>query len=233
LTFIPRPRAGQRPGPLRGGRLDLVYAGDIGGTGRRASLTAEAIEPLACQTLALRAVYGHPRYVFPPRDELLEGASGFIERTLREGRTPVMVAAALGEAQELVHFLGGRRTLRLHATAFRASQVYVAQGVPLKGFVPFEDEGEVVVVLPPCGSARAGSHRVCVFRSRRGRTRRGRGAAALRSRRFRELCGLCARPEQARAAIDGHAEDLARAPPGAGVGPAIREHQHQLRLPGM
>src|SRR5438045_7565971 len=76
--------------------LDLVYAGDIGGMGLRASLTAEPLEPLACQTLALRAVYGHPRYVFPPRAETLQRAREFVERTLRERRTPVLVAAALG-----------------------------------------------------------------------------------------------------------------------------------------
>src|SRR5262249_54508294 len=52
--------------------LALVYAGDIGGMGRRASLTAEPIEILTSETLALRAIYGHPRYVFPPRDETLE-----------------------------------------------------------------------------------------------------------------------------------------------------------------
>ncbi|HET9754748.1 MAG TPA: MBL fold metallo-hydrolase, partial [Myxococcales bacterium] len=46
--------------------LDLVYAGDLGGSGARASLTAEPQVPLTCETLALRAVYGHPRYVFPP-----------------------------------------------------------------------------------------------------------------------------------------------------------------------
>src|ERR671935_1972480 len=52
--------------------LDLVYAGDIGGAGPRAPATAESFEQLRCETLAIRAVYGHPRYVFPPREPLLE-----------------------------------------------------------------------------------------------------------------------------------------------------------------
>jgi len=63
--------------------LDLVYAGDIGGSGARASLTAEGLEQLNCATLAIRAVYGHPRYVFPPRALLLERVQAFVERTLR------------------------------------------------------------------------------------------------------------------------------------------------------
>ena len=218
--------------------LDLVYAGDIGGMGRRASLTAEAIEPLACETLAIRAVYGHPRYVFPPRDELMERASAFIERTLREGRTPVMVAAALGEAQELVRFLGGRRTLRLHATAFRASKVYASQGVPLKGFVPYEEEGEVVVVPPTVrlGRLALGAHRVCVLSGRALDGIAGVDEALPLSDHagFDELLAY-ARASGAKRVytIDGHAEDLARALRELGIAAlAIREH-HQLRLPGL
>src|SRR4051812_18028599 len=89
--------------------LDLVYAGDIGGSGPRASLTAEALVPVTCETLALRALYGHPRYVFPPREQSLEKLSAFVEKTLGQGKTPVLVAAALGEAQDVVRYLGGRR----------------------------------------------------------------------------------------------------------------------------
>jgi len=218
--------------------LDLVYAGDIGGMGRRASRTAEAIEPLACQTLALRAVYGHPRYVFPARDELLDRASDFVERTLREGRTPVMVAAALGEAQELVHVLGGRRTLRLHATAFRATQVYAAQGVPLKGFVRFEEEGDVVVVPPTVRLSRLalGAHRVCVLSGRALDGIPGADEALPLSDHagFDELVAY-ARASGARRVltIDGHAEDLAHALRALRIEAfAIREH-HQLRLPGL
>src|SRR5256885_16074226 len=47
--------------------LDLVYAGDIGGLGLRTSATAEPFEQLTCDTLVIRALYGHPRYVLPPR----------------------------------------------------------------------------------------------------------------------------------------------------------------------
>ncbi|MGZ6143398.1 MAG: MBL fold metallo-hydrolase, partial [Myxococcales bacterium] len=144
--------------------LDLVYAGDIGGAGPRASLTAEPREQLECETLALRAVYGHPRYVFPPRAELLERVRAFVEKALRDGKTPVLVAAALGAAQDLVRHLGDRgRTLRLHATAYRACEVYAAQGVALKGFARLDAEGEVVVVPPTARLDRLGlgEHRVC------------------------------------------------------------------------
>ena len=218
--------------------LDLVYAGDIGGVGPRASLTAEPIETLSCETLAIRALYGHPRFVFPPRRELLERASDFVERTLREGRTPVLVAAALGTSQELVHVLGDRRTLRLHPTAFRASQVYAAQGVALKGFVRLDAEGDAIVVPPTVRLSRLdlGPHRVCVLSGRAldGIAGVDEGLPLSDHAGFDELI------EYARASgakrvytIDGHAEDLAHALRQIGIAAlAIREH-HQLRLPGL
>src|SRR5437764_5416298 len=88
--------------------LDLVYAGDIGGAGTRAALTAEPREQLECETLAIRAFYGHPRYVFPPRAALLDTIRAFVEITLRDGKTPVLIAAALGAAQAVVRGLGDR-----------------------------------------------------------------------------------------------------------------------------
>jgi putative mRNA 3-end processing factor len=218
--------------------LDLVYAGSIGGVGTRASLTAEPIEQLTCETLAIRALYGHPRYVFPPREQLLERVKDFVERSLRDGKTPVIVAAALGQAQEVVQFLGPRRMLRLHATALRATEVYVAQGAALKGFTRLEDEGDAVVVPPTVRLERLklGAHRVCVLSGRAidGITGVDEALPLADHAGFDDLLAY-ARVSGARRVltIDGHAEDLAQALRAAGVEAfAIRE-QHQLRLPGM
>ena len=218
--------------------LDLVYAGDIGGTGRRASLTAETFEQLTCDTLAIRAVYGHPRFVFPPREQLLERLQQFVERSLREAKTPVIVAAALGEAQEAVRFLGPRWTLRLHPTAFRACDVYVAQGVELRGYVRLEDDGHVVVVPPTVKLARLGlrAYRVCVLSGRAvgGIPGADQALPLADHAGFDELLA-CARASSARRVltIDGHAEDFARALRAEGIDAvAVREH-HQLRLPGL
>ena len=218
--------------------LDLVYAGDIGGMGRRASLTAEPLEQLTCETLALRAVYGHPRYLFPPREEVLQGVKEFVERSLRDGKTPVLVAAALGVTQEVVHLLGPRRTLRLHPTAFRACEVYAAQGVPLQGFVGIEEEGDVVVVPPTVRLARLklGAHRVCALSGRAVDGIAGADEALPLADHagFDELMAY-ARASSARRvlATDGHAEDLAQALRRQGIeAVAVREH-HQLRLPGL
>jgi putative mRNA 3-end processing factor len=218
--------------------LDLVYAGDLGGIGARASLTAEPLEQLTCDTLAIRALYGHPRFVFPPRQETLQRLRDFVERSLRDGKTPVVVAAALGEAQEVVHFLAPRRTVRLHATAFRACEVYAAQGVPLTGFARLEEEGEVVVVPPTVKLARLklGEHRVCVLSGRAVDGIAGADEALPLADHagFDELVAYV-RASSARRVLtlDGHAEDLAAALRALGIeAAAVREH-HQLRLPGL
>jgi len=148
--------------------LDLVYAGDVGGTGRRAASTAEPLEQLRCQTLAIRAVYGHPRYVFPPREAVLDRLEAFVASALREGKTPILVGAALGVAQEVVHRLGQRHTLRLHPTAFRACEVYNRHGAGLTGFVRLAEQGNVILVPPTVrlGRIEVGPHRICVLSGR-------------------------------------------------------------------
>lgn len=218
--------------------IDLVYAGDIGGSGARASATAEPREQLECETLVLRALYGHPRYVFPPREQALEQAERFVEKSLREGKTPVLVAAALGAAQDLVRRLGERRRLRLHATAFRACEVYAQQGVGLAGFARFDDEGEIVLVPPTVrlDRLRVGERRVCVFSGRalEGLTGVDEAIALSDHAGFDELMDYAARSGAHRVVtIDGHAEDLASELRRKGIEAlAIREH-HQLRLPGL
>jgi putative mRNA 3-end processing factor len=218
--------------------LDLVYAGDIGGSGRRASLTAEPREQLECETLALRALYGHPRYLFPPREELLERVRAFVDKSLRDGRTPVLVAAAVGAAQDLVAYLGDRgRTLRVHPTAYRACEVYAASGVALKNFARLGSEGEVVLVPPTARLSRLelGEHRVCALSGRAVDGIRGADEAIPLSDHagFDELVDYAVRSHAQRVfAVQGYAEELAAALRQRKIeAVAVREH-HQLRLPG-
>src|SRR3954470_19506713 len=85
----------------------LVYSGDLGGLGERAPATAEQQEIVPCDALVLRATYGHPRYAFPPRAEVLDDLSRFIRDALASGGTPVVLAAPLGGAQEAILHLRG------------------------------------------------------------------------------------------------------------------------------
>jgi putative mRNA 3-end processing factor len=217
--------------------LDLVYAGDIGGHGPRASLTAEPREQVECETLALKAFYGHPRYLFPPRQELLERVRAFVERSLRDGTTPVLVAAAVGAAQDLVSFFGGTRTLRLHSTAYRACEAYLASGVALKNFARLDEPGEVVIVPPTVRLERLqlGEHRTCALSGRAFDGLRGFDEAIPLSDHagFDELVDYAVRSHARRVfCVQGHAEELAAALRQRKIeAVAVREH-HQLRLPG-
>lgn len=218
--------------------LNLVYAADLGGSGDRASLTAEPRVQLECEALALRAVYGHPRYLFPPREAVLEKVRAFVEASLREGRTPVLVAAAVGAAQDLVRWLGDRgHTLRLHSTAMRACQVYAAAGVPLQRYVPLEAEGDVVVVPPTARLERLGlkERRVCALSGRAVDGIRGVDEALPLSDHagFEELVEYAVRSGARRVyCLEGHAEELAAVLRQRRIeAVAVREH-HQLRLPG-
>ena len=218
--------------------LDLVYAGDVGGTGRRAASTAEPLEQLRCQTLAIRAVYGHPRYVFPPREAVLDRLEAFVASALREGKTPIVVGAALGVAQEVVHRLGRRHTLRLHPTAFRACEVYNRHGAGLTGFVRLAEQGNVILVPPTVrlGRIEVGPHRICVLSGRAvdGIPSADEALPLADHAGFDELVAYAQASGARRVlAIDGHAEDLAQALRALGIeAAAIREH-HQLRLPGL
>jgi putative mRNA 3-end processing factor len=215
--------------------VDLVYAGDLGGSGKRQSLTAEPPEQLRCETLVLPALYGSPRFVFPGREEALEQARDFVEGALRKGQTPVLVAAALGAAQDLVKALGEQgRTLRLHQTALRACEVYRAQGVALKNFVPLDEEGDVVVVPPTyrLDRLKLKSPAACTLSGRALET--GDGIALSDHAGFDELVTYARESEASQVVcVHGHSDELAQALRARGVhAVALREH-HQLSLPGL
>jgi putative mRNA 3-end processing factor len=218
--------------------LDLVYAADIGGGGKRASATAEPREQLTCRTLVIHALYGAPHYLFPPREELLERARLFVEKTKREGRTPVLVASALGATQDLVrHFGDAGLVLRLHPAAHRACEVYAAQGVALKSFVRLDDEGDAMLVPPTArlSRLRLGEHRICALTGRAldGAQEADEAIPLSDHAGFDELVDYALHSGARRVlCVEGHADELARALRERGVeAVAVREH-HQLRLPG-
>ena len=214
--------------------LDLVYTGDLG----HGSLTAEPRETLECETLVLRATWGHPRYLFPPREVLLGQVEAFVDETLARKATPLLIAAAVGTTQDLVRHFGERRRLRLHPTALRACEVYRALGVSLPEASALDGQGEVVVVPPTArlGRLSIGPHRTCLLS---GHAIDGSGTAD-RSIPLSDHAGFpelvaCAVASGARRVltVHGHAEALAAALRERGLDAhAIREPHHQLPFPG-
>lgn len=225
----------------------LVYAGDLGGTGDRAPATAEPREPIRCDTLVLRATYGHPRLVFPPRAGVLAALSAWIDRTQAEGLVPVVLAARLGGAQEAVRHLAAEgRRLRLHPAVHKACEAYVRLGVALGPFAelsgaPRPDE----VVLLPAGPRRdkrppAFPHRTLLLTGRAldpDLATREQVDAALP---LSDHAGFDQLVETALAAgalrvltVHGFAEELALALRERGLPARALDHEAQLRLPGL
>jgi len=149
----------------------LVYAADLGGFGERAPSTPEPCERLRSDVLVLRASYGHPRFTFPARAEVLADLLAFVRAALAERRTPVVLAASLGGAQEAMRALEGHEVCA-HPAILRAAEVYRAQGVELPDVSPLGTVRFGQVVLLPADSrsrkrvAQIGPYRTCLLSGR-------------------------------------------------------------------
>ncbi|HYD41802.1 MAG TPA: MBL fold metallo-hydrolase [Anaeromyxobacter sp.] len=128
----------------------------LGYTGDLCTEPTEAAEPaqvMPCDVLVLESTFGLPRYVFPPKAEVLAAVRRFVDDALTDGVTPVLLAYALGKAQEILKHLGerGYRCLA-HPTVHGVNEVYEALGTKLPNVRPLGPEGAgagEVVVCPP------------------------------------------------------------------------------------
>lgn len=221
----------------------ILYAGDLGGAGERAPATAGKPEHVPCDTLLLRATYGHPRYSFPARAEVLEELSRFVAGALAERRTPVILAASIGGAQEAVLNLAAHE-MRLHPAPLRFAEVYRSQGVELPKVLPLGavQPGQVVVLPAHPRSRRylpeIGPHRTCLLSGRAVEpgyaAQIGVDCALPISDHagFPDLVDYAVRSGASRVLIvHGYAEDLARTLRERGVrAMSIKDHHRQLEL---
>ena len=127
----------------------LVYCGGFQPQG---SLTAEKFQVRPCDVLLLDCPYDAPGTAFPPAAEVHAALLSWVRATLEDGRTPVLLASALGKAQELVHLLGAQGLpLRAHAAILRWTDAYRRAGVALASPRPLRGAavpGEVSIVPP-------------------------------------------------------------------------------------
>jgi putative mRNA 3-end processing factor len=128
----------------------LGYSGDLC---LEPTLTAEPAEVVACDVLVLESTFGVPRYVFPAKEEVLLDIRRFVDDALARGATPVLLAYALGKAQEILKYLGeGGYPCRAHPLVHGVNRVYQSLGVTLPNVSPLGPEGPApgeVVVAPP------------------------------------------------------------------------------------
>ena len=126
----------------------LVYTGDYqSGPG----LTHAPGSPVACDVLVVESTFGLPIFHFPPRDAVRSEIAGWCAARLAAGETPVLLAYALGKAQELVAALGeAGLPIVAHGAALKMCRAYRELGVALPDVRPVspDDPGPAVLVVP-------------------------------------------------------------------------------------
>ena len=132
------------------GGLTVGYTGDLCTEPTR---TAEPAEVMPCDVLLMESTFGLPRYVFPPKEEVLAAVRRFVDDALSDGATPVLLGYSLGKAQEVLkHFGELGYPCRAHPVVHAVNQVYEEQGMPLPNVRLLGPEGPApgeIVVAPP------------------------------------------------------------------------------------
>jgi Cft2 family RNA processing exonuclease len=130
----------------------LLYTGDF--KLRRGAGHATPVP--ACEVLVLESTYGRPHFRFPEPDSATEQVALWCQRALDGRVTPVLLAHALGKAQEVMLGLaqyGFRFALEERCVPFARS--YESAGVALPDWVELTtveaDPRGRVVIAPPAG----------------------------------------------------------------------------------
>src|SRR5512136_3393454 len=73
---------------VNGPGVALGYTGDLC---LEPTETAEPAEVMGCDVLVLESTFGLPRYVFPPKEEVLRDVRAFVDDALSDGVTPILL----------------------------------------------------------------------------------------------------------------------------------------------
>lgn len=138
----------------------LLYTGDFK---TRPSLTAEPIEIRRADVLIMETTYGLSRFRLPPTGETVERLVAFVQMTLDDGETPVLLGYSLGKAQELIaaiHRHLPEVTFQVHPSVEKMNRVVREMGFDLPECEIFDPKkrdpiGRVVVIPPTAHKSRA------------------------------------------------------------------------------
>jgi Cft2 family RNA processing exonuclease len=134
------------------GDRSLLYTGDFR---RRPSRTATPIATPRASVLLTEATFGLPVFRFPSRAEIETRLVAACRETLAAGETPVLLAYALGKAQEAAIVLGSAGIPSvLHGAAWKLLPDYEAAGHTFPLSRAYESgpvvPGEALIVPPRC-----------------------------------------------------------------------------------
>jgi Cft2 family RNA processing exonuclease len=130
----------------------LLYTGDFK---RRLGRTAVAAQTPRSSVLLTESTFGLPVFHFPAREALEERIVEVCREAMEQGETPVLLAYALGKAQEIALILGDARIPTvLHGAAWKLLPEYEAAGFSFPLSRAYESgppvAGEALLVPPRC-----------------------------------------------------------------------------------
>ena len=134
------------------GSSSLLYTGDFK---RRTGRTAPPAEAPQARALLTEATFGLPVFRFPPRAEVEGRLAAACREAIAAGQTPVVLAYALGKAQEAALVLGEAGIPQvLHGAAWKLLPEYESAGFAFPLARPYESgpaaPGEALIVPPRC-----------------------------------------------------------------------------------
>lgn len=143
----------------------VLYSGDF--KLQPNSAAERTIVPRA-EVLIMETTFGHRRYAFPPRDQVIAEMIAWCDVCLHEGVTPVLLGYSLGKGQEILAALGGQDyRFVLHDSLYQMTRIAEEFGMafpPFERWTPGMGDGCVVLCpphlrkwivpkLPPCRTA--------------------------------------------------------------------------------
>lgn len=143
----------------------VLYSGDFK---LQPNDAAEQIVVPHADVLIMETTFGHPRYAFPPRAQVVAEMAAWCDGCLAEGITPVLLGYSLGKGQEILAALADRGyTFVLHDALYQMTRIAEELGVmfpPYQRWTSGMGEGCVVLCpphlrkwivpkLPPCRTA--------------------------------------------------------------------------------
>ena len=124
----------------------VVYTGDLNLRGGATS--GRAVVP-KCDVLVIEATYGHPRYNFPKREEVVGEIKDWTSDCLKKDLTPVLLGYSLGKAQELTKYLSKDFSVAVHESVYHYNKKYEELGVNLGEYTLFDGRCDEVAIIPP------------------------------------------------------------------------------------
>ncbi len=128
--------------------MRVAYAGSLAPAMREPGWAGQ-VRP--CDVLIVDATYAHPRFRFPPPAQVAAEVEAFVDQTLAEGATPVLLAPPLTIGMALVARLGARLPLcasRAIADAARRLRTLVPDLPPVRRLDGAPRAGEVLLWAP-------------------------------------------------------------------------------------